>query len=225
KQKMFKIIVLVLSLLCTFHNVDSLYAAASNETLYTIEGVILRPDKALSLKLHMRDITLSINNGQFKGFARLNGLFTISGLPNGSHILEVHHPDIYFQPVRLDITGRGWIRARTVSYSQPSRVHQLPYPLRLPPLFRFSYFYAREQWGLIDVLLNPVVLSMLVPMLCLIIIPLVVNDPEGKKELDSIQFPKMGEMPDFCDMLSSYLSGTAKKGQLETTKRPQKKAQ
>ncbi|KAH8356967.1 hypothetical protein KR200_009315, partial [Drosophila serrata] len=212
---MFKIIVLVLSILCidgayTFHDLDSQCAPEfDDEALYTIEGVILRPLKDLSPKLHMRDISLSINSGQFKGFVRSNGLFTISGLPNGSHVLEVHHPDIYFQPVRVEITGKGKIRARSVSYSQPSMLRQLPYPLRLQPLFRRNYFYVREQWHLIDVLLSPLVLSMLVPMLCIIILPMVINDPETKKELDNIQFPKMKEMPDLCDMLSSYLSGTS----------------
>ncbi|KAH8244692.1 hypothetical protein KR032_010387, partial [Drosophila birchii] len=229
KQKMFKIIVLLLSIMCldsafTFHDLESLDDAVSEQTLYTIEGVILRPDKALSPILHMRDITLSINSGQFKGFVRLDGLFTVSGVPNGSHILEVQHPDIYFQPVKVEITGKGKIRARKVSYTQPSMIQQMPYPLRLQPLSRRNYFYFREQWRLIDILLSPLVLSMLVPMLCMLILPLIISDPEAKKELDNIQLPKMKEMPDFCDMLSSYLSGTAKPGQLEIMERPRKKA-
>ncbi|KAH8292819.1 hypothetical protein KR054_009696, partial [Drosophila jambulina] len=219
--KMFKIILIVLSILCTdsayaFHDLNLQNAVAYDQPLYTIEGVILRPkDKAQGQNLHMRDITLSINGGQLKGFVRLDRRFTISGVPNGSHILEVHHPDIYFQPVKVEITGKGKFRARKVSYTQPSLINQVPYPLRLQPRFRRNYFYLREQWRLVDVLMSPLVLSMLVPMLCMIILPMMINDPVAKKELDSIQFPKMKELPDFSDMLSSYLSGAAKPGQLE----------
>lgn len=192
----------------TLHDLDSPRTVASNQTLYTIDGVIVTPDKALDLpESYMRNITLSINNGEFKGFVRLDGRFTISGVSNGTHILEVHHPDIYFQAVKVEITGVGKFRARQVNYVQPSLINQVPYPLRLQPLVRRKYFRIREQWRVIDVLLNPLVLAMVLPMVFMWIILWMFSDPEAKKELDSLQFPKIKDMPDFSDMLSSYLSG------------------
>ncbi|XP_017032572.1 ER membrane protein complex subunit 7 homolog [Drosophila kikkawai] len=208
-----------------FQDLDSQDTVASDQALYNINGVILRPHKPLSQKLDMRDVALSINNGQFKGFVRLDGRFTISSVPNGSHILEVHHPDFYFEPVKVEINGKGKYRARKVSYTQPSVINQVPYPLRLQPLFRRNYFRLREQWRLMDILLNPLVLSMLVPMLFMLILPKIISDPEAKKELDNMPFPKIKDIPDFGDMLSSYLSGTAKPGQREIAERPRKKAQ
>ncbi|XP_017002045.2 ER membrane protein complex subunit 7 homolog [Drosophila takahashii] len=177
-------------------------------SLYTIEGVILTANRNLNVpKTWLRDITLSIDNGEIKGFVRLDGRFLISGVQNGSHILQIEHPDIYFQPVKVEITGKGKYRARKVNYIQPSIINQVPYPLRLQPLVRRKYFRNREQWRIIDVILNPMVLVMVLPLLLMLLVPKIIKDPEAKKELDSIQFPKINDMPDLSDMLSSFLSG------------------
>ncbi|KAH8350721.1 hypothetical protein KR084_004900, partial [Drosophila pseudotakahashii] len=158
-------------------------------------------------KTWLRDITLSIDNGKIKGFVRLDGRFLISGVQNGSHILQVEHPDIYFQPVKVEITVKGKYRARKVNYIQPSIINQVPYPLRLQPLVRRTYFRNREQWRIVDVILNPMVLVMVLPLLLMLLVPKIIKDPEAKKELDNIQFPKINVMPELSDMLSSFLSG------------------
>ncbi|XP_017081480.2 ER membrane protein complex subunit 7 homolog [Drosophila eugracilis] len=176
--------------------------------LYSIKGVILKPDSSLNLKKSwMSDITLSINNGEFKGFVRLDRRFLILGVPNGSHILEVEHPDIYFQPVKVEITAKGKYRARKVNYIQPSTINQVAYPLRLLPHYRKGFFRTRQEWQIIDIVLSPIVLIMLVPLVLMLVVPKLIKDPEAKKELDNIQFPKMNDMPDLSDMLSTFLSG------------------
>ncbi|XP_017095387.2 ER membrane protein complex subunit 7 homolog [Drosophila bipectinata] len=202
----------------------------TENTFHKIEGIILAPNRRFSLdKTWMSDVTLSINNGEFKGFVRLDGHFVISGVPNGSHILVVHHPDIYFSQVRIEITGKGKIRARRVSYIEPSMIHHLPYPLRLHALYRRQFFWSRQQWQFLDLILSPMVLIMVVPVILMMIIPRIINDPETKKELENIPLPKIDDMPDFGDMLSSFLSGKppAKKEVEEakkSTEKPKKKA-
>ncbi|XP_016980610.1 ER membrane protein complex subunit 7 homolog [Drosophila rhopaloa] len=214
---MYKIIV-ILSILClssALANQDLVAGEREQKqaVLYTIEGVILAPDRKLNLpKTWLRDITVSISNGELMGFVRLDRRFLISGVRNGSHILHIEHPDIYFQPVKVEITGKGKYRARKVNYLQPSLINQVPYPLRLQPLFRRKYFKNREQWLFIDLILNPMVLLMVVPLLLMLVVPKIIKDPEAKRELDSIQFPKVSNMPDFSDMLSSLLSGKKNSG-------------
>lgn len=192
-------------------------------TFYKVEGIILAPDRRLDLdSTWMSDITLSINNGEIKGFVRLDGRFVISGVPNGSHILEVQHPDIHFNQVKIEITGKGKYRARKVSYIQPSLIHHMHYPLRLHALYRRKYFWTRQQWHFMDLILNPMFLIMVVPLILMMIVPRIINDPETKKELENIQLPKMNDMPDFGDMLSSFLSGNQPAPDVEPKKSPEK---
>ncbi|KAH8410156.1 hypothetical protein KR009_007098, partial [Drosophila setifemur] len=219
---MYKIIVMLIPILCLFGSglgiqLDN-QPIVTNElvkfgttgiTLFSIEGTILAPDIKLNLpETWMSEISLSINNGEFKGFVRLDGRFLISAVPNGSHVLHVDHPDVHFHQVRVEITGKGKYRARKVNYIQPSVVTQLAYPLRLQPIGRRRYFLNRQQWQIVDVILNPMILVLVVPVILMMVVTRVMSDPEAKMELESISMPKiMSDVPDFGDMLSSFLSG------------------
>ncbi|EDX07285.1 GD25574 [Drosophila simulans] len=112
--------------------------------LYTIEGRVSPPDSIFpptqgggrsapvnknAPKWHT-EITLSINDGEFKGFVREDGQFMISGVPSGSYILDVHHPDVFYEPVRVEINPKGKFRARKVNFVQPAQIMQVAYPLR-----------------------------------------------------------------------------------------------
>lgn len=125
---------------------------------YTIEGKVYAPDEgpglgqqghAVALPSGNKwqvDLSVSINNGEYKGFVREDGQFIISGVPSGSYVLDIYHPDIFYEPVRVEINPKGKFRARKVNYMQPAQVVQVPYPLRMKPLMRFKYFQTREQW-------------------------------------------------------------------------------
>ncbi|EDW37202.1 GL26123 [Drosophila persimilis] len=201
--------VLILYLNLGFADVEPVEnEVATAAPLYTISGYILPPDRKLGLTLRwLSEITLSINGGQYKGFVRTDGHFLISGVPYGSHVVEVHHPDIYFRPVRVEINSRGKYRAREVSYVDPVTVVQIAYPLRLAPLKRRKYFREREQWRFVDFVLHPMILVMLAPVLMLLIANHIIKDPQTKRELDKMQFPNVpNNMPDLSDMLTSLLS-------------------
>ncbi|XP_043645684.1 ER membrane protein complex subunit 7 homolog [Drosophila teissieri] len=190
--------------------------------LYTIEGRVSPPDSLFpptqgggrsapvnknAPKWHT-ELTLSINDGEFKGFVREDGQFMISGVPSGSYILDVHHPDVFYEPVRVEINPKGKFRARKVNFVQPAQIMQVPYPLRVKPLMPFKYFQTREQWKITDFLFSPMVLMMVLPLLLMLVLPKMINDPETKKELDNLQFPKMGnDMPEISEMLTSLLTG------------------
>ncbi|KAH8262895.1 hypothetical protein KR044_001714, partial [Drosophila immigrans] len=184
--------------------------------LFNIDGVILPADAALQVdEKWLVDIKISINGGEFLGFVRQNGSFVVSAVPPGSHILEAYHPDIYVPPLRLDISSRGKIRARKLSHIRPKQVIKLPYPLNLKPLERRVYFRVREQWNVMDYVLNPMVLLMVVPLLLMLILPRVISDPETKREIENIQIPKIPSgVPDFSDMLTSFLAGK-RQGELQ----------
>ncbi|XP_030558093.1 ER membrane protein complex subunit 7 homolog [Drosophila novamexicana] len=187
---------------------------------YTIEGKVYAPEvgpgasqgHAVTLPSGNNkwqvDLSISINNGEYKGFVREDGQFIISGVPSGSYVLDIYHPDIFYEPVRVEINPKGKFRARKVNYMQPAQVVQVPYPLRMKPLMRFKYFQTREQWKITDFLFSPMVLMMALPLLLMLVLPKMINDPETKKEIENIQFPKMtNDMPEISEMLTSFLAG------------------
>ncbi|BFG04853.1 ER membrane protein complex subunit 7 homolog [Drosophila madeirensis] len=188
--------------------------------LYTIEGrvsppdTILAPGQGAGSALNKEDnkwqvdVTITINDGEYKGFVREDGQFIISGVPSGSYVLDVHHPDVFYEPVRVEINPKGKFRARKVNFVQPAQIMQVAYPLRMKPLMPFKYFQTREQWKITDFMFSPMVLMMVLPLLLMLVLPKMINDPETKKEIDNLQFPKMtNDMPEISEMLTSLLTG------------------
>ncbi|VDM44130.1 unnamed protein product [Toxocara canis] len=185
--------------------------AEENDTplTYSIEGqAILPPTVNVKSDWHTGARVL-VNYGQHIAFVKLV-LASQDIQRRSSYIVEVSHVNFVFEPVRVDITSKGKFRARRLNLLQPSIVSTLPYPLRLTTVHQISYFRAREEWRLIDMLSNPMVLMMVVPLLLLVVLPKLVNtnDPEVKKEMAK-SMPQM-DVPDFSDMLASWLGGTKK---------------
>ncbi|KAM8717706.1 hypothetical protein ACLKA7_004412 [Drosophila subpalustris] len=197
------------------------------DELHNIEGVVLPADPQLRVGAKWpADITVSLNGGEYLGFVRHDGNFVISGVPAGSHVLEIYHPDIYFQAVRVDISNKGKYRARKLSHIRPNQVVKLPYPLFMKPLGRRRFFRLREQWNIMDYVMNPMVLLMIVPLLLMLVLPRLINDPETKREIENIQFPKIPTVvPDFGDLLTSFLAGkrSAEKQKKTSTGIPNRK--
>ncbi len=49
---------------------------------------------------------------------------------------------------------------------------------------------------------------MVLPLILLVLLPKILNDPEAKKEMENLQLPTMGEgLPDMSEMLSKLLGG------------------
>jgi len=53
----------------------------------------------------------------------------------------------------------------TFSHVFKIQVNQIPYPLRLKALGRQGYFQQREEWKVTDILMNPMILMMVLPLL------------------------------------------------------------
>lgn len=51
---------------------------------------------------------------------------------------------------------------------------------------RFKYFQKREEWKLTDMLMNPMVLMMVLPLLLITVLPKMMNDPETRREMEQI---------------------------------------
>lgn len=137
---------------------------------------------------------------------------------------------MFFGKVRVEINPKGKFRARKLNYVQPAQINQIPYPLKLKALTRFQYFQTREQWRVnieniqtkyemilicnfsclqvTDFLFSPMILMMVLPLILLFILPRMMNDPETKKEMESMNLNKISsEMPEISEMITSFFTG------------------
>jgi len=89
---------------------------------------------------------------------RSDGTFSVHNLPSGeSYVIEVVNPVYFFEPIRVDISSRGSIRARKLNHLKPSAVSTLKYPLELKPLGMTKHFQVREKFSILDMLKSPMV--------------------------------------------------------------------
>ena len=74
------------------------------------------------------------------------------------------------------------------------QVTQLPYPVKAKPLGKFRYYEKREEWKVTDVLFNPMVMMMVMPLLLITVLPKMMQDPETKKEMEEMQVYQIQEI-------------------------------
>jgi len=177
------------------------------EGTYTIQGKLTPPDiKSVSW---LSDTTVLVDGGKRRVFLREDSSFVIQGLSSGSYLVEVVNPDYMYEPIRVDINSKGKHRARRNNLVQPSQVSQLPYPLRMKPMGRYRYFQKREEWKVTDVLFNPMVMMMVLPLLIFTILPKMMQDPETKKEMEEMQ-AKMNvqsQLPEVSELFANMFGG------------------
>lgn len=190
--------------------------------LYDIEGKIYPPEAQVLSNWQVVTKVL-VNGGEFIGFLKEDGTFTIHNVPSGSYVLEVVNPDYAYEPVRVEINSKGKYRARKVNYIQTSQVIPVAYPLKLKALSRLRYFQAREQWRITDFLFSPMVLMMVLPLLLIMVLPKMMNDPETRKEMEQINNLTKYDMPEMSEVLTSFFAGGEK--QKTRAVKPSKKRQ
>ncbi|XP_026805766.1 ER membrane protein complex subunit 7 homolog [Rhopalosiphum maidis] len=177
----------------------------SNRELYDIEGTVMLPNLTTSW---LAETVIQLKGGEAVGFLRKNGSFLISKVPSGSYIVEVVNPNYVYEPIRVEINSKGKYRARKVNYIQSSHVHQMPYPLEFVNYMPAKYFYTREQWKVTDFLFNSMVLTMVLPLLAILVLPKLMNDPETKKEMEQLTNLKH-DMPEMSEMITSFFTGNS----------------
>ena len=150
-----------------------------------------------------------VEGGYKVGYIREDNTFVIHGLPSGSYLVEVINPDQFYEPVRVDINSKGKIRARKVNNVQPTQVNTVPYPLKMKSMGRYRYFQKREEWKVTDLLLNPMVLMMLLPLLFITVLPKMMNDPETKREMEQMQqnMNVQNQVPELSELMSNFFGG------------------
>lgn len=186
----------------TFENT----AVSAQNDLFTIYGKVnIRKDE-----LDLENTRILVDDGQYVGFLRADGTFTIPAVPSNSYVVEVSSPRNYYEPVRVDITSKGKVRSRRLNLIQPSDVTTLRYPLSFESRGYPNYFFKREQFRVMDILFSPMVLMMVVPLLLMLVLPKIVNqDPELARELEqtSSMLQPGANLPDSSEIMMKLFGG------------------
>lgn len=180
-----------------------------NQDVYTIEGRVFPPDGIATNNWYSQTRILA-NGGDYIGILRKDNSFVINNVPTGSYVVEVINPTYAYEPVRVEINSKGKLRARKVNYIQTSTVDPVSYPLAMTPLHRLRYFQIREQWRATDFLYSPMVLMMVLPLLIIMILPKVMNDPETRREMEHLNSLTRYDMPEMSEVLTSFFTGGEK---------------
>ncbi|XP_064636633.1 endoplasmic reticulum membrane protein complex subunit 7-like [Lineus longissimus] len=193
--------------------------------LFKIDGKVAIPNEAIDPNW-VTTTRVLVDGGEYIGFLRGDGSFTVSNIPKGSYVIEVIHPAHIFEQARVDITTTGKIRARRVNNVQPSLVSTVQYPLKFKPRGNAKYFQMREQWKITDFLFNHMVLMMVLPFLVIVLLPKLVNtsDPETQKEMQSqmnMLNPRQ-QMPEVSEMFTNWFGGGGKKSSSVSKAKPRK---
>jgi hypothetical protein len=190
-------------------------SAVSNQNeLFTLRGKVnVRLDE-----LDLENTRILIDDGQYVGFLRADGTFSIPGLQSNSYVVEVSSSRNVYEPVRVDINSKGKIRARRLNFIQSSDITLMRYPLNFESKGYPNYFFKREQFRVMDVLMSPMVLMMVVPLILVVLLPKLINqDPELQKELQQQQqnlLQPNQNLPSLSEMaFNMFEGGSAKKKQ------------
>ncbi|NP_001020686.1 endoplasmic reticulum membrane protein complex subunit 7 precursor [Danio rerio] len=190
-------------------------ASQSNGDRFKIEGRAIVP--GVKTQDWISTARVLVEGEEYVGFLKTDGSFAVNDVPSGSYVVEIVSPSFRFEPVRVDITSKGKMRARLVNYIKTSEVIRQPYPLQIRAGGPHTYFMKRETWGWTDFLMNPMVMMMVLPLLIIVLLPKVVNtnDPEMRKEMEQSMnmLNPNPELPDVSEFMTKLFSkGSSKSG-------------
>lgn len=154
-------------------------------------------DDLEALRASLKLTKIIVNHGQYIAYPTDDGSFEITNLPSGSYAIDIAHPRFIYEPFRVDITSRGKVRGRKINYIQPSLVETVDYPLSFRPRNFHNYFLPRETWRIMDILLNPMVILMVVPLIIIWLLPKMMNPQEMQAQRESMpeyNVPELSEM-------------------------------
>ncbi|XP_022664897.1 ER membrane protein complex subunit 7-like isoform X2 [Varroa destructor] len=108
---------------------------------YTIEGKLIIPANQENFTDIIEETQILIDGGSHIGFLKEDYTFEIKNVAAGSYLIQIAHPLISFESVRVDISSKGSKRARRVNNLQPNLNHQLQYPVKIRPTGTHNYFH------------------------------------------------------------------------------------
>lgn len=201
--------VLGLLLLLSARGQNAFAGAAEQPSTVQISGTVNIPSKYASSegskKAHLMLGCKILLHGSphFEVLPTSDGSFVVDNVPEGQYMLQVSHPQLRFDPVYIEAVRKGpgqlKVAAHLLDFSHGKGL-KLKYPLGLAPSDVTNYFEKREEFNILSVLKNPMMLIGLVTCGMVFLMPKVQPPEEGKgrgeeEELDDAG-PRIQELPD-----------------------------
>jgi len=144
---------------------------------YKVEGSVRLPRNTKA-----SNARIVLNGGEYIGIVRIDGSFTVHGVPPGTYVFEINLADFIFDPIRIDVSAKNKGKIRALNLKTKERMH---YPLALRPSDRAKYFQVREPYNWANMLKNPMVWMMGVTLVIIVIFPkmLANMDPKEMEEM------------------------------------------
>mmetsp|Transcript_77536 Transcript_77536/g.217389 ORF Transcript_77536/g.217389 Transcript_77536/m.217389 type:complete len:203 (+) Transcript_77536:70-678(+) len=132
---------------------------ARGEELGQIRGRISIPQKfaqGLPADQGLIAAKVIVDGGLHMALPTSDGYFSISGVPAGPHYLQVVHPMLVFDPVRVEAPeAAGGKTTAYIADLEYGRGSKLKYPLGLAPVGAYKYFEERQEFNLWSIVKNP----------------------------------------------------------------------
>ncbi|RKO96292.1 hypothetical protein CAUPRSCDRAFT_12015 [Caulochytrium protostelioides] len=217
----------------------SLFLTVAQAGGVTVEGHIVSNALLRDTGLLDPDTRIFLDGGQKVAYVAEDGHFMFSNVPQGSHVLTVHSLQYVFDKIRVDVKGGTVQYSLTLPGTSWSRRGPVtPAPLAMAPRMPQQYFVPREQFSMLSLLGNPMLLMSGFSMLIFFVMPKLMSavDPEVLKEATEAaqnpgarrgggagsaaddELPQLPQLPDISQTLADWFSGTgtppatAKKG-------------
>jgi len=152
------------------------WGATEDTSLGQIRGRISIPNKYqqdLPAGGGLAAVKVILDGGLRSTLPIADGTFAINGVAAGPHLLQVVHPTLSFDSVRVEASeasGAFKMSAHMADLEQ-GRGAKLKYPLGLAPSGTFQYLEKREDFNILSVFKSPMALISLFSMGAMLLLP------------------------------------------------------
>merc|ERR1719326_1965999 len=152
------------------------FAGAEEELRGEIRGRVSIPPKfqqGLPKGGGLSAARIILDGGRSSALPTADGHFLLSDVPSGAHLLQVVHPTLRFDPVRVETAVKTGALKMTAYLADPEngRGAKLKYPLGLAPSEFYAYLEVREEFNLFSIFKSPMTLLSLFSFGAMFLLP------------------------------------------------------
>mmetsp|Transcript_64428 Transcript_64428/g.168661 ORF Transcript_64428/g.168661 Transcript_64428/m.168661 type:complete len:214 (+) Transcript_64428:66-707(+) len=168
-------------------------AGAEDEGLGQVRGRVSIPQKFQEDLLPGQGIgalKIILDGGLYSALPTADGYFLINNVLPGAHLLQVVHPRLIFDPVRVEATEAKNAPMKMSAYLadlEHGRGAKLKYPLGLAPSGAFSYLEKREEFNIFSVFKSPMALISLFSFGAMFLLPKLQPMLEEEKDRQKLE--------------------------------------
>jgi len=150
--------------------------AAEHRLLGQIRGRVSIPGKfqqGLPAGGGLAAVKVIVDGGAFSALPTADGYFLLNGIPPGAHLLQVVHPTLRYETVRVEAQPKGGNLQMTAYLAdlEHGRAAKLKYPLGLAPSEVYAYLEKREEFNIFSIFKSPMALISLFSFGAMFLLP------------------------------------------------------